>query len=48
MRNDMSYLELWKSYFSAEQSRLGNFGKGHCDDHFCEIIWISGSGGHVV
>ena len=38
MRNDMSYLELWNSYCSAEQGRLSNFNKGHCEEHFCEII----------
>ena len=25
-------------YFSAEQDRLSNFGRGHYEDHLCRII----------
>ena len=47
---DISYLELWWPPCSAEQMCLGNFGRGHYEQHFCEIImaWTSGLGGDVV
>ena len=35
---DISYLELWRSFCSVEQKHLCNFGKGHYEEQFCEII----------
>ena len=35
---DISYLELWLASCPAKQNCLGNFGKGHFKEHFCEII----------
>ena len=35
---DISYLQLWRPLCSAEQNHLGNFGRGHFEEHFCEII----------
>ena len=35
---DISYLELWPPFCSAEQYHLYNFGRGHQEEHFCEII----------
>ena len=34
----ISYLELWWLLCSAEQNYLFNFGRGHHEKHFCEII----------
>ena len=34
--------ESWP--FSAKLNGLSHFGRGHHQEHFCEIIWISGSG----
>ena len=37
---DISYLELWWPSCSWELNHLGNFGRGHYEEHFrfCEII----------
>ena len=35
---DISYLELWWSFCSAEQNHLCNFGRGYYEEQFCEII----------
>ena len=35
---DISYLELWRPFRSAQQNHLCNFGRGHYKEHFCEII----------
>ena len=35
---DISYLELWRPFCSAEQNHLCNFGRRHCEEQFCEII----------
>ena len=35
---DISYLELWWSFCSAERNHLCNFGKGYHEEQFCEII----------
>ena len=42
---DITYLEVWQPHFSAVKNHLCNFGRGHHDKHFCEIvlIWTSGS-----
>ena len=34
----ISYLQLWPPYCSAEWSHLCNFGRGHYEEHFCEIF----------
>ena len=34
---DNSYLELWQPFFRGE-NHLCNFGRGHHEVHFCEII----------
>ena len=34
---DISYLKLWQPLL-AEQNHLCNFGRGHHEEHFCEII----------
>ena len=39
---DISYLELWRPFCSAEQSHLCNFGRGHYEEQFCEIIFNLG------
>ena len=35
---------------SAELNGLSNFGRGHHEEHFCEIIlkWNHGSGGYIA
>ena len=33
---DISYLELWWPFCSAEQNHLCNFGRGHHEEDFCE------------
>ena len=38
MFKDISYLELWHLFCSAEGNHLCNFGKGHYEEQFCEII----------
>ena len=48
---DISYLELWQPFCSAEQNCLYNFGRRHHEEQSCEIIltlkvfliWSSGS-----
>ena len=35
---DISYLELWQPFCLSEWNHLCNFGKGHYEEHFCEII----------
>ena len=34
----ISYLELWQPFSSVEYSYLCNFGRGHYEEQFCEII----------
>ena len=36
---DISYLELWLPFCSAERKHLYNFGRGHHEEQFCEIIF---------
>ena len=36
---DISYLELWRPFFSAEQNHLCSFGRRHHEEKFCEIIF---------
>ena len=44
MFKDISYLELCQPFCSAEQNHLCNFGRGCCEEQFCEIIFrASGS-----
>ena len=35
---DISYLELWQPFCSADQNHLLNFGRRYHEEHFCEII----------
>ena len=35
---DISYLELWRPFCSAEQNHLCNFGRGFYEEQFCGII----------
>ena len=35
---DISYLELWRPFCSAERNHLCNFGRRHHEEQFCEII----------
>ena len=35
---DISYLELWWPFCSAERNHLCNFGRGYQEEQFCEII----------
>ena len=35
---DISYIELWQPFFSAERYHLCNFGIGYVEEQFCEII----------
>ena len=35
---DISYLELWQRFCSAERKDLCYFGRGYYEEHFCEII----------
>ena len=35
---DISYLELWQPFCLSEWNQLCNFGRGHCEEQFCEII----------
>ena len=35
---DISYLELWRPFCSAEWNHLCNFGRGYYEEQFCEII----------
>ena len=36
---DISYLELWWPFISAEQNRLCNFGRGNPEEQLGEIIF---------
>ena len=47
---DISYRELWQPLCSTEWNHLCNFGRGHHEEQFCEIILnlISDSGGNAV
>ena len=38
MFKDISYLELWQPFCSAEQNHLSKFGRGYHKEKFCEII----------
>ena len=35
---DISNLELWQPFRSAEQANLRNFGRGCYEEQFCKII----------
>ena len=35
---EISYLKLLHPFCSAEWNHLFNFGRGHHEEHFCEII----------
>ena len=35
---DISYLELWQPFCSAEHNHLCKFGRGSYEEQFCEII----------
>ena len=35
---DISYLELWQPFSSADRKHLCNCGRGHLEKQFCEII----------
>ena len=35
---DISYLGLWRPFCSEERNHSCNFGKGHYDEQFCEIV----------
>ena len=35
---DISDLEPWRPFCSAEQNHLCNFGRGYQEEQFCEII----------
>ena len=35
---DITYLELWQPFCSAEQKHLCNFGRRYHEEQFCEII----------
>ena len=36
--NDISYMQLWQLFCSAEQNHLCNYGRGYYEKQFCEII----------
>ena len=36
---DISYLELWLPFCSAQPNHLCNFSKGHYEEHFCEMMF---------
>ena len=38
MFKEISYLDLWWPFCPAERNHLCDFGKGHYDEQFCEII----------
>ena len=44
---DISYLDLWQPFCSAEGNHLCNFGRGCYEEQFCEII-LNKSFGQVV
>ena len=35
---DISYLELWRPFSSAEAEPFVQIGRGHYEEQFCEII----------
>ena len=35
---DISYLELWQPYCSAERNHLNDFSRGHNEEQFRELI----------
>ena len=35
---DISYLELWRPFCSAEQNHLCNFGREYQEENICQII----------
>ena len=35
---EIFYLELWQPFCSAVRNHLYDFGKGHYEEQFCEII----------
>ena len=35
---DISYLDLWRPFCSAEQNHVCNFGRGYYEEQFSEII----------
>ena len=35
---DISYQELWWPFCSVEQNHLCNFGRGHHEEHSCDVI----------
>ena len=35
---DISSIEIWRPFCSAEQNHLCNFGRGNPEEQFCEII----------
>ena len=35
---DISYLELWQPFYSAERNHFCNFGRAYQEEQFCEII----------
>ena len=37
MFKDISHLELWRPSCSTERNHLGNFGRGHYEEHFCDF-----------
>ena len=36
---EISYLQFWQPFCSAEQNGVCNFGRGHYKKHLCEIIF---------
>ena len=44
---DISYVELWQPFSSAELNHLCNFGRGHYEE-FLRNYFEFGSGGDVV
>ena len=36
--NNISYLELWRPFCSAERNNLCNFSRGYSEEQFCEFI----------
>ena len=35
---DISYLELWQPSCLTEWNKLGNFDRGHFEEHFEEVV----------
>ena len=36
---DISYLEVWRPFCSAERNHLCNFSRGYLEEQFCDIIF---------